>query len=853
MLGTRRPFTALVILIATLALTAGCGGTSSPGVRESTGATPFQSRVLFGRVLLDQPPTGAIVQVADLNGEDLGLPDGTVDETGNFYIPIRGAALPEELRIQVSPSPGSPWDLPIVAIVPSGRAAFCNILTTAAVLYRERHQSSQSAAEAWARRTFEIPEGVPLGSGVDESTRSDFRHADFLERARGRGGPAAHLAALLAASDSSFEFGIVSTIAINLVADLGSDAIGAGTGRIAQALGLNTGNSQEIQEATEDLAEIQAEISQLSSEISADFAQLERELRTVAEAAADLLLYQQLTTSLQPYTIAISNRSLNLLTLSATNPITNSPFIPDSGVTAFLSNLANFDVATALKVISDTLLGQEDLGLLQVYRQLDAFRFGVTPPADPTQQPVYEQTPVISNTLNFNSYERVFRYYLLHQVLGLNLLVENANASLEPSIIEDSRLTAAQFNTNVPLQAQVAGLPLASDSYLSLTNTVSKQRTRQPLPATPSATIYYTQIQAPFPAYGAPPPVGDGGLGMVDIADKFEAPGYSGGWQITNLDDINFLRELALQANPTDVLAGLQELGFTAPSGWDGSIWFIDYENPYIQGIDPNTFYHVSENDYIKLYNFKTNQTTGYNITDMAPLYYASYPYIFKRYQGYGVDENYRNLVAAGFRPTAELSIGLSADGSEVQAFLNGDQNVTPFCSFTSSNPGQLELLFTEENSAKLVWHPAAGALTNQTITATLEGMNSDGIVRTLTASTAVQVPSPAPRRTMTNLVLTPGNKILLDPSEQTVFKATAFFDDRSVENVTNQVTSWSLELPNGQPYPSGEATINGTVPGILIFNTQAFIVDPIVVVKAALDTGNGIVTGQTQLEVSLP
>ena len=119
------------------------------------------------------------------------------------------------------------------------------------------------------------------------------------------------------------------------------------------------------------------------------------------------------------------------------------------------------------------------------------------------------------------------------------------------------------------------------------------------------------------------------------------------------------------------------------------------------------------------------------------------------------------------------------------------------------------------------------------------------GAGKVLTQTITVPVPSPSPSRELTSIVIKPSNLILLDISQNTPFKAIGYYDDRSIADLTSQVT-WSLELPNGFEYPRLEATINGSIPGVLIFFTSV-VTDPNFTVKATLD---GVV-GTTQVEAA--
>ena len=108
-------------------------------------------------------------------------------------------------------------------------------------------------------------------------------------------------------------------------------------------------------------------------------------------------------------------------------------------------------------------------------------------------------------------------------------------------------------------------------------------------------------------------------------------------------------------------------------------------------------------------------------------------------------------------------------------------------------------------------------------------------------------VPSPAPVRELTRIVISPSNLIVDDTSADIPFTATAYYDDRTLQDVNGQV-SWELLLPDGSPYPIFEASINGSIPGFLIFISPV-INNPDFTVQATL----GDVVGTTQVEVATP
>jgi hypothetical protein len=804
----------LLALVGMVTLLSGCGDsqgsflTNAPGTRSSG--------EVYGRVLLERSAAGASVQVTDLAGNSLG--GGTVDSTGNFRVAVASETLPSEFRVKVDMPAGSSWDLPLLANVDRDGAAFCNVLTTAAALYRDRNGGSQEAAEAWVRRTFAIPQGVLLGSGVDESTRSFFRHSLFLDRARSRGGVSAYLSSLIESGQVSPQFGeVAGAIALSIALDLAADGIEDAIGRVAQWLGFNIGNSDEVDEALDALNSIESSLATLESQISEDFTTLENDLANVEQAATLLEAYENLSQALEKPVAELDTRTLELIVLGRTNTITNEPRLPLVGFDTFATSLSNFNSETTLALIADLVLGQQQLGILEVYRRLISLQLGVTP----TGSTVFAYTPFLSNSLFFDPYESVFQYYANAQILGLNLLVENANLALSPSIVADARVTIAKLRTNLALQSQAVGFPLPSDFLLSMPANAFKPRQYQPAPATPSATILYTQVMAPTAALNDQ-------QAFLSLTQDFQAPGYPSGWRLPTTDELNFLYDVAIQRNPSDSKAGLQSLGFELPDNWDGYLWYL-----YSSG-------EASADVYV--YNFNTGQPDN-----AIPSPGVEYGYIEVCSQGFDSSASYVELVAAGFRPTGPLSLQLAAGGTELQAFLN-DENVTKYCAFSCSGPRQLELVETTQNSVTLVWHPGAGPLSAQTVTATLPGMNaSDGTPKELRAALQVQVPSPPPTRTATSLLLTPSNTVLTEPGAQTVFKAIAFYDDKTIADVSQQV-DWSLELPNGLPYPPGSATINGSIPGNLIF-TQFPVSQPTVVIRATLAAE--AVTGTTQLTVS--
>ena len=809
----------------------GCGGSNVSTL--SSGVVGGED-VVFGRVLLDKPAAGATAQLTDLSGVPLGYPPAEVDETGNFRIQTNIAALPPEFRVSVRLDGSSPWDLPIVADVRDyneDKSVFCNILTTAAALYRQRKGVTAEEAAIWVRGIFDIPSGVDIGWGLDESTRSAFRHSVFLTEMAG-GSVAGRIDALIENGPVTGQ--ILTTLAITLVADLATDAIGEVAGSVAQALGLNIGDDDEVTDLSKELSDIQSQIDRLSSQLQTDFNQLETAI--AFETLVDE--YTDLTISLEDTISGIEVATQDLATEATESDITNEPFSPDSDLTDLLSQIAAYDAESDIRILVDTLLGRnQSPSLLKIYLEILAYQ-SVPPLIDTgtSPAPVFASTPVLSNTLIFDRFERLSDYYFLIQTLALNLLVENANLSQDQATVEEARDTATALSHALVEQYWERGFPLDSDFYLANPQAAFEGRGKEPLPSTPSGTLFYTQIQAPVVGY---PNFNDDGQALIDQAESFQAPGYPSGWRLASLDELQQLRALALQANPDNVINGLALLGFST-AGWEGDLWFPDYDQPGVDGLSGNYF--------LKVYDFIDGVAGGYeSVIFETDLLGAEISYIQVNYLPFDSSQTYEHIVASGFRPTTAPQLTLSPDGTAVTATLNGE-DISQYTVWTSSNPEQLEVDNLGEDSGTLTWHPGAGPLAAQTITATIQGMDSaTGQSRQLQATLSVPVPSPAPVRELTRIVISPSNLIVDDTSADIPFTATAYYDDRTLQDVTGQV-SWELLLPDGSPYPIFEASINGSIPGILIF-ISPIINNPEFTVQATLDD----VVGTTQVEVATP
>ena len=838
-----------LILFTVLGIVLGGCGSSSEVFVGAPGTA--RTQLLYGRAVLDGPLGGATAEITSLAGVPLGYPSDVVDSTGNFRIPV-DAALPPEFRVRVTPGSGSRWNLPIIVDVQnfSGQTAvFPNILTTLTALYREQSGGSLPEATSWVRSKLGIPAGVDLGYGIDESRRSPFRHSAFLAQAEANGGVSDYLTALLsgqpvlgqlensATGDGVLKgFGDIGTsiivnIGANIIIDLGDKVFGL----VAQSLGLNIGSSDENQEVADQLTDIQNSLDALGASIDQDFATLQN----ITEAQTLVLRYQKLVTQLLPFIADLEAQTQNLSRVANDTTITNAPFTPQQGLQNLLTGLSGFDAQKALVQFETVLLGlNQSPSLLDTYLQLLSFRLGVAPieTAQSDSSPVWANSPVLTNTDIFDPFEQFAFFYAQQQLLAMNLLAEDANLSILPSEVANARVSAQRFQTAILEESQRLGFPLDSDFYLANPQAAFEGRGKEPLPSTPSGTLFYTQLQAPVLGYAD---FNDDGQALIDQAESFQAPGYPSGWRLASLDELEQLRALALQADPGNVINGLVKMGFSVPANWGGAVWYPDYDDPFVPGLTGPR--------YLKVYTFSAGAIGGYDETTFLSLYQQDLAYIQVNYLPFDSSRSYEEIVAAGFRPTTAPQLTLSPDGTRVTATLNGE-DISQYCTWTSSS-SQLEVRSLGEDAGTLVWHPGESPpLVTQTVIATIQGMNeSNGFNETLLATLEVPVPTPVPTRDVTSILLSPSNSILQNTSVATPFRAVAFYSDQSLEDLTSQVV-WSLELPDGSPYPAGTATINGSIPGTLIF-TGPVLGNSTLVIRATL----GSVSGTTQLEVVTP
>ncbi len=856
---------------------AGCGSSTGNPDLASDELNLTGTDIVFGRAILNGPAQGATAQITDLSDISLGFRAVSVDSTGNFRIPVNFDSLPSEFRVAVSLGSDSEWNLPIIANVngyDGTEAVFCNIPTTISALYQQKKAVSKEQANSFVRQAFQIPSDIEIGWGIDESRRSHFRHSVFLEKAASKGGVAACVSSLVESGPVSPQFGEVATaIAVKVATNLALDAIGTVIGTVTQAIGLNVGSPDYVAELGEDLSSIISDVVKLGSAVETDFSNLEN-----IEAARDLFdVAQSLVTELDDPVADIQAQTVNLADVAREASITNSPFTQSSSTQSKLATIAAYDAQVDLRLLSNVLLGKtESPSLLKIYRELLAFELGV-PPLDlsnPSAARVWASSPVLSNPLLFDPYENFFNYYIQHQLMGLNLLVENANAALDQGTIEEAQSTSAGFQRDFVEEAEFLGIPLDSDDYLANPGAAFETRMYQPVPETPSGTIFCTQIQAPVFAYdpGSVEIVSesvvfntltltyesDEAAQFIHQSTLFSFPGYGQGWRLPSLDELTQLRALALQANSTDAVAGLQSLGFSSPSeNWDGTVWYLNLDSNTAQGtyqkgsLDNGIILidqQVQGTVPVQVFDFSDGTSRGTDATDIfTSLFGQKYPFLLVNYQSFDSSQGYDQIVAAGFRPTEAPVLSLTSEGNRVSATFGG-VGVNQHCTWISSDSRQLDVVSVGDEAGQLQWHPGVGTLRDQTITASWQGMDpSSGRSRHLSASIAVPVPTPVPTRSLERIVLSPSNTILPDSSTNTLFEAIGFYSDQSIENLSGQV-SWSIELPNGFPYPPHEATINGSVPGILIFFTP-FITDPVVTVNASF----GGVTGSTRVEVAVP
>jgi len=190
------------LLIACLVLLlAGCSNSESTSEVPYSTTQPPQppgSAALAGKLYLGGSIGGAAVRVEALDGTPLG--SATTGQSGNFFLPV---APPRDFRVLVTPA-GSDQEFAAEVRGYQSHLVFVNVPTTLASRYLRSHPGATlEDAEARTRRVLNLPQGLNLSEGIEESPRNPFSHIAFWRAAGQAGGWAAYSATILGQMESA--------------------------------------------------------------------------------------------------------------------------------------------------------------------------------------------------------------------------------------------------------------------------------------------------------------------------------------------------------------------------------------------------------------------------------------------------------------------------------------------------------------------------------------------------------------------------------------------------------------------------------------------------------------------------
>ncbi len=623
---------------------------------------------------------------------------------------------------------------------------------------------------------------------------------------------------------ASFLKTLVDNVAADVIANEASDGLGKAFGWLGSLLGLN--KAVEIAELQTALRDLLNDVENLSIEVQSDIEQEE---------------FDDIRNALNPALIRIGQQSLNYLSLVNLNP----PYLPDTPVVSIDPTITEF--ATGLRTYADdpTDSLKDDLDLLRRYLQGKGG----------TQNAIFHYASLLQNQngnltpsgsalfqdLRSNELQekitRVLDYYRAYQVLGINLLAENAHMDSSTLGLSNTQGT----NTIA------SGISTASTQIAEVVADLAIEGQLVPPPTLFSDDVFVDRHTGAMWAFPLQPEQ------FVTFADSFQLAGvdeYS--WYLPTTSQLSGLRGYALNAGGQNVLNGLQAMGFTGlPSSGDIYVACSSDGNPYSGAFDNKGDLHLydlttgTESTYEDSGNapeylvLLVRNSPGYTTTVAGPyselasyqadtlgnlqavlpftlLYDEAVPSLLQATWSYQVLVGYYTFLVEGQGNTHTESFNVSDD----------QLTLPPSWSVSSDTPGAVSISNVPEDRGAISYlRPGQSFDSNDQGVASVITSSSGSPQGSTTLSTTTSMipffqlppfPSPSPSFTapvakLTSILVTPTNRVFeenLPPggSLNVNFFATGFYDNGTVEDLTFKVT-WSVA--QGQSTGTGSAVFN--------------------------------------------
>ncbi len=680
-----------VTSIVLCALLAGCGETYSSISARPYPAEPEEpeAHFHFGGVRLAEPVEGARLSTG-----------GVTDEAGQFAVegevgPLVTARVPQgpTLELEVAEEePGFLWLSPVTTIVSRYHRSHPNV--------------TLAVAEERVRAYLEIPDDVDLGSGLGDTWRSPFSWTAFSEAA-GSIPIDAFLDQQVAAVDSGtphpfrlrdpyrnlrqFLGGaplggahgdFYSAVGTNLVADVANDNLVSVAGWVCEALLLNLPTGDQLEDIHDQFEHVLEELAELQKALPAVEPQLQAPLARILAATES---YLRMTPPSNPGV-----------------PVEAPP--PEAA--AFAAELAAYDGLNAdLQLLGEQLLGEE--GLPMAFAR--------------TLQPAEAEGEFLFQNWRTNAILEAetdfLLYYQTYQVLGFNLQAERSHLGPDLATTITAALDALrEFAAGVRVaQQQVPPVTIATDDVMV---------------DVPGKVMWYNQMSHLEEEQVEP------------FLEQFTLGPWKQ-WRLPTVEELQELRQQALQAGHGNLVSGLQRMGF-----------HLDHAGEFLAEGDVHL-------------DLATGTAVGHTEEEVHVLVARDCP-------GPGDAPGTLQAVAT---PTMLDALVAAVLGTTAGARLDYSSLVV----WSSSDPARMDVSNLPANLGQLFFHQAPGAAITASL---LTGFDPESFVR---GSLARLPPSEPP--TLTSLVLTPNNLIV--SGTNITMQATGQYSDETVRDLTGTVT-WS-------------------------------------------------------------
>ena len=776
----------------------GCGSVDNTSAVSPGSQSQSISTQLFGVARMAAPLAFANVTIVDLNGKVLATTQSQSDGTFSS-----DAALPGDFVVKVQAADGKLLASEVHNYRPESKRVVVNIPTSlAAGLHAAHPELTFDECQTKVLDYLRVPAGYTLAS-LNDSRKSPFVNAVFLQEADRNGGVATFLRILLSEIESRkfHSFATVFVEGVQFLGDVSGDLFKdflksettSAFGWATRSMGLNFPFPSN------------ADLSKQLTDISNQLNTLESKLTALGAQAA----YGTAVSNLQRDVVGPINTTSNELNATLNDAASHPSTAPvqvgqnSSIVTNLVSSLGSLDIEGKLDELSNSLTG-------------DGTQTG------PSGRLEHLLAQVVNPPYGIDSDLTVYNGYGAYSNKTLENQVNTLNYYLE--VLEQGSNLYAEFIHNVPDAPTLASNIRKGRVYLGSLAALKKQVAQQ-LPEQLSDDYVFIDRENALVWY-----MGSlsGGKQLrykdaENFASDFEGTGpYTDGWRLPKLGE---LQELYAR-----IAAGASAQA-PSQSGKNSEVmqrwgWNIDYmtdvhrvwaqsETGFIDRFSLDTGNAGSENDFdhndvILVRDYPNTNTNGYseqlNTASLPPFSEMDPVSITISAVASNGGKTVQLHATANFRAVSggTFKVGSTSYNRPTVTVLNVSADVTDKVIWSSSNDNQASVSNYEGSEGLVTWHAQTNHsnLVPQTFTARF---------RTVTGTTSVNPPASNPL-VLSSIETFPYNVLFLEatpgnPIQQT-FHAVFFYLDPTTNDGLVQsddedgapVVTWTLTDRNRQP-----------------------------------------------------